>query len=162
MKIALCALIVMIDCLTYASQRLHDAVKQNDLGLVKRLLYIGINKEEQDNYGDTPLILASTLGFERIARVLIFSGANIQSVNKYGNTALHQAVFHEHLAVINVLLNARASLETKNIENVTPIDAASSWLSSKIPRFQKKKPEKNQNKEPEENIADSSCSCSMQ
>jgi len=52
---------------------------------------------------DTPLILASINGHEKVVKVLIENGADIDAMNKFGDTALDLAEEKEHGNIIQLL-----------------------------------------------------------
>ena len=64
--------------------------------------------ERRDNRGDTPLIKATTFGHRAVVEVLLRHGANIRATNKYGQTALAQAVQGNHDEIIGLLQQAGA------------------------------------------------------
>lgn len=58
--------------------------------------------------GDTPLIIASRLGFDQAVEWLISMGANVDATNKMGETALIAAVQQRQIPTIRLLLRAGA------------------------------------------------------
>ena len=70
---------------------------------------------------DTPLVLAAGAGHNKIVTILISKGANVNHQNAYGNSALHQASKHHHLAVCQSLINAGANVDLKNNKGSTPL-----------------------------------------
>ena len=80
------ATLVSNDFLTESA--LHDAVRSNDLELVKFLIKQGINKNTQDKYGYTPLHLAVRLHNYPITKYLIQQGANVNTHDVYDDTPL--------------------------------------------------------------------------
>ncbi|XP_059174818.1 ankycorbin-like [Physella acuta] len=56
--------------------------------LVKILIFHGANIETRDDKGNTPLLICAEKGFTDIALLLVDKGADINSYNKDGDTAL--------------------------------------------------------------------------
>ena len=72
----------------------------------------------------TPLMIASNYGHVNAVTCLVKHGANIDTQDEYGNTALHFAVYGEALEVANKLLSLGAS-QLYNRDRLTPLLLAS-------------------------------------
>ncbi|KAK0708278.1 hypothetical protein B0H67DRAFT_472200, partial [Lasiosphaeris hirsuta] len=72
--------------------------------IVRMLLEKGANIEAADQYGRTPLRLATGLGNEEIVRMLLEKGVNIEAVDRHGQTPLLAATRLGHEAVVRLLL----------------------------------------------------------
>jgi len=107
---------------------LLDAVMNDEIGEVRRLLRLNADINEVDSLGNTPLARAVSYGFTDIATLLIQSGAKIDCQNKAGNTPLMIAIFTsyapERTTMIRQLLGKGASLDIKNNRNETALDIA--------------------------------------
>ncbi|KAI0402018.1 ankyrin repeat-containing domain protein [Xylaria palmicola] len=67
----------------------------------------------QNNYGRTPLHLAAFFGRRRIvAQTLLHNGANVGSVDKDGETALHLSSQYGHVSVVSALMDHLAEHPT--------------------------------------------------
>lgn len=64
-----------------------------------------------DSNNDTALTWAAYLGHEACVKLLVESGANVESTNVRGNTALDDALEEKHLDVIHLLLTKNAILK---------------------------------------------------
>ena len=95
---------------------LHEAVSQNSIQEVQRLIDSGIDvNEETLNFEGTALHIAAYKGYERIARVLILNGANIEAKRDSGLTPLHLATQQKNFNIIKLLLGHKAKInETSN------------------------------------------------
>jgi ankyrin repeat protein len=61
-----------------------------------------------DKAGDTPLIIASRIGFEQAVQWLLGMGAKVNAANRMGETALIAAVQQRQVPIVRMLLNAGA------------------------------------------------------
>ena len=91
---------------------LHEAVSQNQIQEVRRLINEGfdVNEEALSSEG-TPLHIAAYNGYETIAKILISKGADINSQNINGLTPLHLATQKNYLNVVKLLLTYKAKID---------------------------------------------------
>ena len=77
----------------------------------------------------TALQRAASYGHGDIVRLLISEGADKDSVDEYGNTALMIACQDDHLDVARILIDAGANPEVENNHGLTALDIAkaSAW-----------------------------------
>ena len=71
---------------------LHEAVKEGNLDLVKRLIERGASINAKDESSTTPLYLAVDRGQKDVVLFLIQKGANVNVSCADKMTALHRAV----------------------------------------------------------------------
>jgi len=84
------------------------------------LLDHGANIEEQDEVGQTPLMIAcGNVGNYECASMLIKRGANVNAADKQGNTALHHCAKHNHCLIVELLLENNANVKLENAESLT-------------------------------------------
>ena len=90
---------------------LHEAVSQNQIQEVQRLINEGfdVNEESLSSAG-TPLHIASYKGHETIAKLLISNDADIDAQNINGFTPLHLATQKNYLNIVKLLLTYKASI----------------------------------------------------
>lgn len=94
---------------------LHMAVQSGDAAKVKSLLDDGADTEARDVNGWTPLFTASTLiNQESIVAMLVERGAQVNPVDKFGDTPLSFATKHGYKKTIAVLQKHGATLERKD------------------------------------------------
>lgn len=62
----------------------HWAVQNKDIGLCRILISKGCDIETSNNFGVTPLMLASFCGYIDIVRLLLLLKADVESINTYG------------------------------------------------------------------------------
>lgn len=72
----------------------------------------------------TTLHLAAERGHEKVVRLLLDQGANIDAWNKYGWTALHFAAENGHEAVARILLRRGANIHLKSTSGRTALHHA--------------------------------------
>ena len=88
---------------------LHVSTRNRDLPWVGYLLKKGADPDIGDRNGDTPLILASAMGFEEAADYFITYKANVDATNRRGETALIVAVQQRRPRLIELLMKAGAN-----------------------------------------------------
>jgi ankyrin repeat protein len=96
---------------------LHEAVKNGDITKVEQILSLGkenIDIDLTNEYGETALHLAAGIGNEKIVKLLIDNGADI-NLNLCKQAPLHRAITCSNEAVVKVLLDegAEANLYPK-------------------------------------------------
>lgn len=83
-----------------------------------------VNVEARNLHDESPLMLASLQGMTEICQQLIAKGAD---VNKPGWAPLHYAATHGHLAVISLLLENDAYIDTASPNGTTPLMMAAQY-----------------------------------
>jgi len=108
-----------MSCLIWAAGRGH-------VDCVSRLIQIGRAKVNQvDKCGTSPLIWACRKGFTEVARVLLKSGANVDSTGMFGWSALLVSVHGNHVETLKLLLQHKPNVNTCDAQRHTPLIAAS-------------------------------------
>jgi len=69
----------------------------------------------------TVLHLAAANGNSNITELLIKNGANVDNVDKNGNTALHVCSLGGYSEVARVLLKMNANRDIRNLSDLTPL-----------------------------------------
>ncbi len=87
---------------------LHIVVKRRDAEWLGFMLSKGADPNVGDKTGDTPLILASRIGFSEGARSLLAFRAKVDLANKLGETPLIVAVQQRQPQTVRLLLEAGA------------------------------------------------------
>lgn len=93
---------------------MHLVVKERDLNWVGFLIQKGARIDLKDGQGNTPLMLASRIGFVDAARVLLARGAQVNASNSTGETPLILAVQRRDLAMTRLLLTQGADLAKRD------------------------------------------------
>ncbi|XP_017955263.1 uncharacterized protein LOC108650581 [Drosophila navojoa] len=108
---------------------MHKAARQ---GLIDVVVYcldrMGMNPDQKDNAGYTPLHEACTHGWLEIARILLQFGANHSEAAQSGIRPLHGAIENDHEEVVRLLLSYGADPLLATYSGQTPLMLASSKL----------------------------------
>jgi len=91
---------------------------------VRLLLANGVDLDERDGKGNTPLQAAILAGDEASARLLIAHGADIKSQNHPGSTALHHASSDGRKDLVFLLLAKGAEENAQDNDGDTPLHSA--------------------------------------
>lgn len=94
---------------------LADAILEENLKAVKAVLQTGIDINDIDEYGFTPLIEAAIADNFEITQLLINYGANPNQIDTLGGTALHWAAENNNLKIAQLLLENRADPNAYNL-----------------------------------------------
>jgi len=89
-----------------SAHSLHSAIKEGNADKVNSLLQVGVQLNDYDSDGLTPLMIASGYGHSTIVGILLNEGANVHVVDRVmGATALHKAVQSGNAEVIRKLID---------------------------------------------------------
>jgi len=88
---------------------LHIVTKRRDTTWLSFLLAKGAKPDIKDADGNTPLILATQIGFSDGADLLLKRGAQVDGANSGGETPLILAVQQRDVAMVRLLLAAGAN-----------------------------------------------------
>merc|ERR1711871_828777 len=95
------------------------AAGDGNLERVRRLIaQDGSLVNAKDDFGYTPLAASSSWGRLEVAQLLISSGAEVNSIDESGDTALHRA---STLAVLQFLLESGADTKLVNEDGFNPL-----------------------------------------
>ncbi|MCW5588358.1 MAG: ankyrin repeat domain-containing protein [Legionellales bacterium] len=100
---------------------LSDAIIEQNIALIERYLKQGVDVNEIDNYGYTPLIEAAIVNNVEIAERLIANGAIVNQQDMAGNTALHWATDNSNLELTTLLLQHQANPNIFNLGAQSPL-----------------------------------------
>ena len=102
---------------------LHIAALWGNIVAVQQHIEAGSNLNEKDEYGSTPLIVATTFGKTEVARALIDAGADMKIGNNEGSTPLHIAAFLCRIEIVEALLDKGADKNAKNNAGRTALES---------------------------------------
>ncbi|MGK5595404.1 MAG: ankyrin repeat domain-containing protein [Parachlamydiaceae bacterium] len=114
----------------YGQSLLHQAAMDQKVSLetLKKVLELGLDLEEQDDYGNTPIF--NTMREPEKFNVFLERSANVHHQNQAGQTPLHQAADIGIPEVLKKLLETGVILEAEDNSGQTPLFLA-------IKRFKK-------------------------
>ncbi|KAL1500575.1 hypothetical protein AB1Y20_013230 [Prymnesium parvum] len=93
------------------ASKLCDAACECDHALIRRYLKAGANPNAADYDRRTCLMLAASGGDFGICKLLIENDAAVDATDRWGHTALDEAVYHKHTGAICELLSNKPMLE---------------------------------------------------
>ena len=94
-----------------------------DLKVINQHISAGSDLNGKDDYGSTPLIIASTFDKTEVAKALIKAGADMNITNNDGATALHSAAFLCRTDIVQALLDNGADKNIKNNFGSTALES---------------------------------------
>lgn len=103
---------------------IHVAALRGDIDAIRQHMRSGSDLNEKDQFGSTPLIIATTFGKTEAARALIEAGADIDIRTGDGSTPLHVASFFCRTEIVRALLDKGADKHSRNMSGSTPFDNA--------------------------------------
>ena len=105
-----------------ANMNLHDAARYGNLERVKFLHEQGVEHDNADSEGRTPLWRASSNGHLDVVQYLVEHGASLETTaNGTGVTPLLNATRFGHLEMVRHLLEQGADRDKGDIENYSPL-----------------------------------------
>lgn len=106
------------------TEDLIQAVQNIDIVSLNVLLADGADIDTVDQQGNTPLMLASSIGNPRMLRIILVHNPDIHARNNNGETALMIAAEHGQLAVVQQLIEQGADIYAKNNHGLSPVEIA--------------------------------------
>lgn len=112
---------------THICMTLSIAINNKHNNCIKMLLANGVNVDEIQDDGWTPLNSASALGYSKCVKTLLAGEADVNVKNSIGHTPLHHASMNGHYDCIMMLLDHNANINAKDwmgnipLHLITPI-----------------------------------------
>jgi len=124
----------------FCKDSLHKAAYNGDIELVRKILKNNVNPDERDSFGGTALHAAVFQKNTEIITLLINYGfdVNAQGLSN-GYTPLHDAVWANNLAAVEILLKHRAKTDIRGKDGLTPYEKALKENKKEIVEFFKSK-----------------------
>lgn len=108
----------------YSDSEIYTVIDEENTSKFAEMMAAGIEVDEPDLDGNTPLMIASALGKDKFVRYLIDMGADVKRRNYVGVSALHRAAHGGHNDVIDLLLDNGAIINIPDMDGITPLMSA--------------------------------------
>jgi len=106
---------------------------QNRMSQIAHLIECGTNINCRNPQGNSAIYLATTHGRVETVAAMVAAKANLNfHYGRENETLLHIAIHKKHLQIIELLLNAKASMKLKNKSGASSFDCAMSSGDSSI------------------------------
>jgi ankyrin repeat protein len=105
----------------FSDSEIHEAIKDENTSLFIEMMAAGIDVDEKDAKGNTPLMKASAMGKIKFVKFLIDMGANVDKRNNTGQCALHSAAKEGYNDIIEILLDNGAFVNLPDLDGYTPL-----------------------------------------
>lgn len=125
----------LLDTRAFAQQSAYEATEQlkvlseimkpGDITEIRRLIEAGADIDAMNQYGGTPLIMASGKGHTQIVKLLLSVKADVNTNLADGATPLYVASEQGHIKIVELLLSAGADVNTAIEDGTTPLFVAS-------------------------------------
>ena len=104
-------------------QTIHEAAFLGDLRLLQEHIAAKSDLNQKDQFGSTPLIIATLFGKTDVAKQLIEAGADLDLTGADGGTALHSAAFYCRTEIVAALLAKGADISMRNQFGATALES---------------------------------------
>ena len=107
--------------LTQQEKKLFEQINAGNKAEIANLIEAGTNIRVKNQYGNTPLHIASSRGDCETIELLLNKGAKINSTDNGDNTPLHKAAEYGRLEAAKLLIEKGADVNAKNSQDKTAI-----------------------------------------
>lgn len=123
--ISILAISFLFPTTAFCKESLHKAAYNGDIELVRKILNNNVNPDERDSFGGTALHAAMFQKNTEIITLLINYGfdVNAQGLSN-GYTPLHDAVWANNLAALEILLKHMAKTDIRGKDGLSPYEKA--------------------------------------
>jgi ankyrin repeat protein len=136
-KVKLKGITKFVDGELYNNYSIHDAVRINDIKLVKYFTDNKIDLNKKDRFGYTALHLASRFNHYDIASLLIKNNVLVNTVDKYGDSPLIDSTRNGYSKISKLLICNGADNSVLDKFKMSPLHYASKTNDTKIVRLLK-------------------------
>ena len=103
---------------------IHQACEEGDTEEVERLIRAGVDVNNKENDGVTPIHCAAENGHTDTVQLLLDHGANVNVKDAEGYTPISEAAENGHRDTVRLLLDHGANVDAEDDEGDTPISQA--------------------------------------
>ena len=103
------------------SMDIFQTAQNGNIARLQELISARVNINQQNGYGETPLLLASKQGNLDIVQALITAEADVNLHDNNYHGPLHVAAFAGNIATIQALIAAGADIDLQNVYGNTPL-----------------------------------------
>lgn len=100
---------------------LHDAAETGNLSRIQQLVDAGSDVAKVDARGIWPLLAAVTDGNSATVTLLLKLNADPNQTDQYQYSALHEAASLGHHNIVELLIDAKANINARDINGITPL-----------------------------------------
>ena len=103
---------------------IFEAAMAGNVARIQGIIRAGVNVNQKDYTGWTPLHIAAFYDHKAIVEHLIKAGADLNTIDKYGWTPLHVAAYYGHQEIVETLIKAGADINLRDDLGWTPLQLA--------------------------------------
>lgn len=119
----------------YSSAGFFQSLDAGNLRAIRLFIEAGVNLEQANYVGWTPLMVASFKGNEQAAILLITAGANVNARDNRGYGPLYWAINQGFAQITELLVQQGALVNEKSDKGLTPLLEAAACGHAEIVRF---------------------------
>lgn len=105
----------------YTPRGFFEALDTGNVRAVKIFIDAGVNLEEVNPVGWTPLMISSFMGHELAAEMLLEAGANVNARDNRGYGPLHWAAYCGYITITEMLIKKGAFVNSRSEKGITPL-----------------------------------------
>lgn len=109
----------------YTPRGFFEALDTGNIRAVRIFIDAGVNLEDVNSVGWTPLMISSFMGHEEAAQMLLEAGANVNARDNRGYGPLHWAAYCGYKSITAMLIQQGAFVNTKSEKGISPLLQAS-------------------------------------
>ena len=109
----------------YTNMSLFNAIRNRNVNATRKLLNNGVNVNQENKEGNTPLYRASEMGHTEAVKLLLSKGADVNKAKKDGDTPLTIASYEGHTEIVKLLLAKGADINKVDKDGETALYVAS-------------------------------------
>jgi ankyrin repeat protein len=125
-KIVVTLVVTVVTQFSVLAQDIFQSARANDVATIEKVVAAGVDVNQANDRGFTPLILAVYNESYDAAQWLINNGANVNAQDKSGNTALMGAIFKGYPKMASLLI-PKADINQQNFSGATALIFAATF-----------------------------------